>query len=60
MADSSLNYSHIRLLTEITKKNKMNRLNNVWNDLHEKETDVQILNYWEDRQARILQHLKAT
>ncbi len=36
----------------------MNRLDNIWNDLQDKKTDIQVLNFWEERQKRILESLE--
>lgn len=38
----------------------MGRINKIWIDLNELTTDAQVLNYWDDRQTRILESLKAT
>lgn len=38
----------------------MNRLNKIWTDLNNLTTDVQVLGYWENRQARIIDALKST
>ncbi|HKK09606.1 MAG TPA: hypothetical protein VJ939_02160, partial [Bacteroidales bacterium] len=36
----------------------MSRVSKIWNDLNDLTTNAQVLNYWENRQARILETLK--
>ena len=36
----------------------MSRIDKIWTDLQELTTDAQVLNYWENRQSRILENLK--
>lgn len=39
-------------------KQTMSRIDKIWTDLQELTTDAQVLNYWENRQSRILENLK--
>ena len=41
-------------------KQKMNRVDKIWTDLKDLTTDAQVLNYWDNRQTRILETLKTT
>ena len=41
-------------------KQTMSRVNKIWTDLNDLTTNAQVLNYWENRQARILETLKMT
>lgn len=39
-------------------KQTMNRVDKIWTDLKDLTTDTQVLNYWDNRQTRILETLK--
>ena len=41
-------------------KKTMSRINNIWNCLNNLTTDTQVLNYWDNRQTRILESLKTS
>ena len=38
----------------------MSRISKIWNDLNDLTTDAQVLNYWDNRQTRILESLKTS
>jgi hypothetical protein len=38
----------------------MSRINNIWNDLNDLTTDAQVLNYWDNRQTRILESMQTS
>lgn len=41
-------------------KQTMSRISKIWNDLNDLTTDAQVLNYWDNRQTRILESLKTS